>query len=281
MSRPEPDPLLDALGAAARAEQADAPDAAWDRLAADPAWDRLAADEPAAELGLDGLADADPDAHAAAREAFAPLPAEARGRFLAAALAAFDAADPDVAADGPVPGPRPPRGVQVLPFRRTLLGRALTWGGPALLAAAALAVLWVPSPAPAPLPPYDLEVSGGAQALRGPQAATAVTRLGPGDALALTLVPDVAAEGPLQVRAWLAPDGGAPRPWPVTPEVGPTGAQRIQGSREALGLGDWPAGRYTLVIAVGRPEALPAAAPAAAPPADAGWQRLTWRLELR
>ncbi|CAN94848.1 hypothetical protein sce4685 [Sorangium cellulosum So ce56] len=123
----------------------------------------------------------------------------------------------------------------------------------ALAAAAALALLVLPR-SPEPLPAYALLTS----AERGDPAAGPAVHLRSGGSLTMTLRPEAAVSGPVILRAalvreqraalWDLPAGAA--------QIAPTGAVKIAGTREAL-FPDGAIGVYEIVLAVGRPEALP------------------------
>ncbi|WP_437279180.1 hypothetical protein WME90_01070 [Sorangium sp. So ce375] len=122
-----------------------------------------------------------------------------------------------------------------------------------LAAAAALALLLRPRP-PEPLPGYALVIS----AERGDPAAGPAVHLRPGASLTMTLRPEEAVSGPVIVRAALVRAQGAAR-WDLpagAAQISPTGAVRIAGAREAL-FPNGTIGAYEIVVAVGRPEAVP------------------------
>ncbi len=243
------DELLEALAAAARAERA-----------RDPRYDALADDALSEEdrAALAALGDDE------AMTVFTPLGDAAKARFADAALGALGAQAP------------PASGAKVLPFRRTWVGRALTFAVP-LAAAAALAFILLRPAAEGPgLPEYRLDATAGERTLRSADPAPAdVPRYGPGSRIELVLRPSTAAQGPVAVRAFLN-RGGELQPWAVTPEVSPEGAVRIAGPVEKL-LPE-VTGEVEILLAVGRPEALPDARDVlTAPPA--GWRLLRYRLE--
>ncbi|WP_437707234.1 hypothetical protein WMF45_26220 [Sorangium sp. So ce448] len=130
----------------------------------------------------------------------------------------------------------------------------------ALAAAAALALLVLPR-SPEALPAYALLTS----AERGEPAAGPAVHLRAGGSLTMTLRPEEAVSGPVILRAalvherraalWDLPAGAA--------QISPTGAVKIAGTREVL-FPDGAIGAYEIVLAVGRPEALPEGADAIA-----------------
>jgi hypothetical protein len=244
------DELLKALAAAAQAERA-----------RDPRYDALADDDLSEEdrAALAALGDDE------AMTAFAPLDEAARERFAAAALTAMgaSAAAPE------------PEGAKILPFRKTWAGRVLTFAVPLAAAAALAFVLLRPGPEGPGLPDYRLDATAGERTLRSAEPAPAdVPRYGPGSRIELVLRPSTAAQGPVTVRGFLN-RGGELQPWAVTPEVSPEGAIRIAGPVEEL-LPD-VTGEVELLLAVGRPEALPDAGEVLTA-TPKGWRLLRYRL---
>lgn len=162
-------------------------------------------------------------------------------------------------------------GGRIIPFRRRWLLAV-----PALAAAAVLLLLLRPHDGLAPLPAFQMEVSGGRKAVRGSEEQAAL-RVGQGDRVTLVLRPATAVRGAVAARVFVVgPDGkgagkGAPGVAPditptIAPEASPDGAIRITGLGPALAA--LPPGTYRLVVAVGRPDALPNAPPSGAAPAD-------------
>jgi len=231
------DPLLEAVAAAARAERARLPsDAELEALEA------LAAGEldDDAQAALTGAAALD------AVRLHAPLDAAFRDGVARSALAALRG-------EAPAEPMRP----VVVPLVRKAPAARRRWPLAAMGLAAAAAVLLLvnlgPSGPVGPAStPYRLELHGGELSLRGeptaPQAE--VRRLGPGARLELVVRPEVATDRAPRLSAWLLRNG-ALRPWPVSPEVAPSGAVRIAGSFETLGLGELGAGPVEVVLALG------------------------------
>ncbi|EYF00260.1 hypothetical protein [Chondromyces apiculatus] len=257
------DDLLRALGRAARE----------DDLLADPRWDALAAGELSEREveALKALSRGDPEA-LGAFEAFEPVAAEVREAAAARARAMLQ--ERPVGSVGSVGaedaggargarGTRGARGAEVvrLPGRRKLLASVLA--GAAAMAAAAVVWVMAGSGARDGLPVYALAVLGGEQTERhgGPPEAEGPPRIGPGSRLEIVLRPVTPAQVPVAVRGFLVSGGdvaaGGGRPWEPPVEISAEGSVRIAGSREALFPGVAP-GEITLVLAVGRPEALPA-----------------------
>lgn len=230
------DPLLEAVAEAARAERARLPsDAELEALEA------LAAGEldDEAQAALTGAAALD------AVRLHVPLDAAFRDGVANSALAALRG-------EAPAEPERP----VVLPLRRDAAPVRRRWPLAALGLAAAAAVLLLvnqgPSGPAGPAGPlYRLELHGGEQSLRGEPTATEaeVRRVGPGARLELVVRPEVAAPRAPRLSAWLLRDGGL-RPWNVTPEVAPTGAVRIAGTFETLGLGAFGEGPTEVVLAL-------------------------------
>lgn len=201
-----------------------------------------------------------------------PLDQAARARIAdrvlalaqADAPAAPDAVNVETAGEAGDEAVRDAPGGRIIPFRRRWLMAV-----PALAAAAVLLLLLRPLDGLAPLPAFQMEVSGGRKAVRGSEE-HAVLRVGQGDGVTLVLRPATAVRGAVAARVFVVgPDGkGPPGVWPditpkAAPDVSPDGAIRITGLGPALAA--LPPGTYRLVVAVGRPEALPNAPPGAAP----------------
>jgi hypothetical protein len=268
------DELLEALAEVARGERAvELEDARWDALAAD----ELSAEDRAA---LETWGDED-ELAALAFEAFRPVDEGRKAAFVDAMLAELGSTATDATPDVQSAQPEPVRttGAKIIPFRRSFLGRGLLIGAPLALAAA-LAVFLLRPGAAVPVPGYSLEVTGGLHTVRGDEVPKGPPTVGPGVRLELVLSPDTRVTGPVAARGFLVRDGEA-RPWALTPEITEAGAIRLAGDAAALGLTDVPAGHWTAIIAVGRPDALPKTAPIADPADDAGWRRLVTPLELR
>jgi len=257
----EDDPLLTAVGALAREEAARQPDAATladlDRLAAGelPAPDhaRLVGALPRETVAL-----------------FEPLDAGFRARATKTALDGLG-----LAPSAPAPGPPRPAAVLPMPARPAARHRLLFVALP--LVAAAGVALWVMRPAPPPvLSDYTLEIVGGEAVTRAERTPTAVPTVGPGSRLTLQMRPSREAAAPVVAEAWLV-RGGTLRRWPVTPEVSPTGAVRITGTWESLGLAEVEPGEWEALLVVAAPGHLPdddevGATLTEPPPADAPWR---------
>jgi hypothetical protein len=135
--------------------------------------------------------------------------------------------------------------------------RALAIAVP-LAAAAALAVaLRAPHGSPS-LPPYAVAVDEDA-ATRGdapPPEARRLARVDPDGELRLVLRPQAEPRGPVTARAFVVTATGARR-WDAALETRPHGAMRLVGSaREAFAGAR--TGRFTVVVAVGPADGLPA-----------------------
>ena len=160
------------------------------------------------------------------------------------------------------------------------------WAVPASLAAAAAVVLAVWSGRPDPLPDYALRLEGATSAQRGASAGAAEGTPAvfvEGNRLELVLTPATATTGAVEARVLLLA-GGALRPLPAPPlETSPQGAMRLRGTvgRDVA----LPPGDSILLVAVGRPGALPApdalraALQGASPAHGAGWTG--WAVPVR
>jgi hypothetical protein len=208
-----------------------------------------------AELG------AEPEA---VRTAYAPLSAELKARIVGqiqASLAAptsgvapTSAAQPTARASAARPGVRGGK-------------RAIWYAAPLLAAAAAVAlVLRAPEQEALGLSRYELEVQGAVAAQRSAPASdvTAPLRISPGVPLTLTLRPERAVSGQVSARVYVQSAAGVTALSPPI-ESAPTGALRVQLGADVA----WPSAG-TLVIVVGRPEALRAATDT---PGGEGYQR--------
>ncbi len=127
----------------------------------------------------------------------------------------------------------------------------------ALAAAALLVVLW-PTGSAGPLPTYTAALAGGVKVMRGepehPADGSQPEVLASGNRFELTLRPETAVEGPLEVATFLALDGGV-IPWRVPVEISEQGVVRIAGTvGTKIKL---PAGESTLLIAIAQPGDLP------------------------
>jgi hypothetical protein len=267
--RSNEDPLLDALGKLARADEQPEGDQA--RLEA-LVRGELPHDEASA---LEQRASADP-ALQQALEAYRPFDQAARERIaqqIAHDLFGENAAEPSATLQKQV--------VDLASHRQRRRRRAtrLSWIALPLAAAAAL-VLWLalPGRGPATLPDYTLEPTGGIQALRGTQQATEVVRLKPDSRLTLTLRPTTGVEGPVEARAFIVV-GQKRRPVDFETKVAPSGAMQLSGTAEDL-FGE-QRGEHVLEVLVARPDALQDALDGQRTGDDGrGWQSLTLRVQL-
>jgi len=217
---------------------------------ADPRWDRLADGTitPQDKADLERLA-AVPGPYQEAMRAFAPLSSEVKNEVA-----------------------RKIQGAEVLPMRRRLVAAVV-----GLAAAAALAIALVPSDQP--LPAYAMDLSGGMQAVRGSPDATALPRFAPDTRFELVARPAARADGPIAAAGVWVGNGVRVR-WTPAFERSDDGALRIRGTTRALlplGPGQW-----TMMLAIGRPEAVEKAASALAlgDPATGDVSLLTTRLEV-
>lgn len=208
------DALLEAVARVAR-------DRGEDPLA-DPRWERLAAGTASTDdrAALEAMV-AGGEVPEGAMDAFAPLSAEARDRFAAAAL---DALKPAAQA---TPAP-----VIDLAARRRQRVRWLGVGATALAAAAALVLVLKPPDGPGPvpgphMPAYEVVFSGGDRILRS-EDGVAVLRAG--SRFELVLRPATAVSGdPPAASAFLVRDGER-SPWDVRIQASAQGSFRITGT---------------------------------------------------
>lgn len=209
---------------------------------ADPRWEQLADGSLSAEgrAALEAEAARDP-AYAEALRAFAPLSAGVRAKVLDAVLA--DGSVSRAQSAGPVPS--------LGAARERRRAWAIGASAAALAVAAALALVWSPSPALAPLPAYALELSAGAQAVRGeaPEAPTTPEFLA-GTTFELVLRPAEPARGPVSAAGVLVGNGLRVR-WSPSFQRSDDGALRVRGpARDVLPVGP---GVWAVLVAVGRP----------------------------
>lgn len=239
-------PALEALREAARREADDA--------LGDPRWDALAAGTATDEelAALEELAAADPSAADAPR-AFAPFGQAEKDRFLEAIRGTLAA--PPAVVDAPPPSSRR---APLVPLVRAKPSRGTRFGyvaaALALAAGLALVVLRSGGPAGPGLPGYSLELSSE-QEIRGEPAAAGELR--PGGRLVLSLRPDVALDGELTARVFVAL-GGVALPVDGRAEVSAEGAVRFEGKLPSALV----PGAGELVVLVGRPAAVLAVSPA-------------------
>jgi hypothetical protein len=136
--------------------------------------------------------------------------------------------------------------------------RLVAWTLP-VVAAVAIAVVFFRAEPVAPIPDYAIHIAGG-----DPVAADLVglpsrdtVRVAPQAMLTVTARPWTHVDGPIAVRAFLIQNGVA-MPWDVPVAVSDDGSATITGSGASLfpeAVGDW-----AIVLAIGRPAALPATA---------------------
>ena len=225
------DPLLQALGELVRDEDP----------IEDPRLDALSADELSAAQREELRGEREEPMADAVFEAFRPIDDNAKERFVDAILAQTKAQEPQRAPDNVVPIAR----------RRTWLAGVGVLGA---LAAAAAIVLTLSS-GPSPLPAYDLVVLGGESGVRS-HPTEGTPKLVKGSQLELRLRPATKTQGPVVVRGALK-KGHDVRAWTPLIQTSPDGAARIDGTKESLFPGV-PSGTWTIVIGIGRPDALPA-----------------------
>lgn len=261
-----------------------------------PEWEAVARGElDAEEVAQQRRAAGDTDVDRAA-EYFRPFAANETSALVDGLLALN--ADAEAEPDNVVPFPRatveaPAPTVEApAPAKSHDPGSSKFWwipGGMLAAAAAAIVMWWVYPPsadvrgldnpvvagrdAVQPLPGYVLETDGGLKQLRGDTEG----ETGPDDArhryhrdteFEWILRPKAQYEHAVSVRAFAFVDGGRAGLLLALDElakVAPTGAIRIAGKIAALNL---EPGRYTIALAVGRPEDLPAEAASVLEPSD-------------
>jgi cellulose synthase operon protein C len=165
-----------------------------------------------------------------------------------------------------------PSPANVVPLRRSRRGPALL-AAACLAAAAGVSIFVRRQPDLAPIAEYEITPSGGEVDNRSsPSSAGPSVRLGPRSRLVLTLKPRVDVAGDVDVTAALVREGEVRRWDPPTKEISKgSGAVRLIAPWDAAFKGV-PPGGWDLVVAVGRPEALPRAEDLAAvkSPPEAG-----------
>lgn len=215
---------------------------------ADPRWEQLSEGTISAadRAALEKLA-AVPGPYAEAWRAFAPLSAEFRAQVTEAVTGGVV-----VSMVGRAAAPASARSSSA-PARRSAFGRP-AWavaGVGVLAAAAAMALLWAPSAHLAPLPAYSLELSAGAQALRGTVAEAPLPEFFPETTFDLIARPAAPAEGPVTAAGVLVGNGVRVR-WTPRLDRSDEGVLRVRGpAREVLPVGP---GEWTVLLAVGRGE---------------------------
>jgi hypothetical protein len=122
-----------------------------------------------------------------------------------------------------------------------------------LALAASLALVLVNRSGGDVLPPYEMSMSGGVQALRAEQP---MGKLGPSARLELVLRPSRAVEGPVAARLFLI-EAGRAREWKASTEVSPDGAVRV--IAQGADVGPVASSEVEVAVAVARPDALPSA----------------------
>lgn len=165
-----------------------------------------------------------------------------RGRILSSVQA--EAAPREATAEPPIDL------AQARARRRRWIGAGVASG---LVAAAAVGLLTLTpgGPRQGVMPSYTLEVSAGAQALRGDEAKT--RRFGPGTRMSIVLRPEAPSSEGLEARAALVSARGTFVAQGAWQSAG--GAFKLSGP--AKDLFEAPPGVYTLIAVVARAEAMP------------------------
>ncbi len=145
------------------------------------------------------------------------------------------------------------------PTRVVFLRRAAWIVAPLAMAAAVL--LWIGRGGGpiAALPEYELALVGGDQTTRATPAQLRgdTLRVRAGARVQISARPATKPDGEVAARAFLI-EGGAARVWEVPIEISPEGAARISGDASAIFPS--PSGDWDVVLALGRPGALPTTA---------------------
>jgi hypothetical protein len=108
----------------------------------------------------------------------------------------------------------------------------------------------------AALPEYELALVGGDQTTYGApvQLRADTIRVRASTRVQIVARPAMKPEGAVAARAFLI-DGGAARAWSAPVEIGEDGSARIAGDAGAIFPA--PSGDWDVVVAIGRPNALP------------------------
>jgi hypothetical protein len=275
----EDDGLARALGRFERQRDEDRLEALIDER---PEWEAVArgeldVDEAIARRRAAGDADVD-----RAADYFRPFAANETAALVDGLLESVGSQAPDAAPDNVVPFVPRPSTPAPAPAKPHDPGSSRFWwipGGMLATAAAAIVLWWVWPPSEdvleinedggtviatrdPSLPGYVLETDGGLKSLRGETEG----ETSPDDArhryqrdtsFEWVLRPKADVEDAVAVRGFAFADGGRaglPLQLDALAKVAPTGAIRIAGKIAELNL---EPGRYTIALAVGRPEALP------------------------
>ncbi len=277
----------------------------------EPEWEAVATGELELDEALAQRRAAGDDEDRLARAAayFRPFDGDETGALVDSLLAGLGGSTDDEGDEQPKPG------AEVVPLRRPEPeqkpeqkhdpGSSGFWwipGGMLVAAAAAIAIWWIWPPSDdirglggdegpqiasrEPLPAYVLETDGGLELLRGAgedgKDPAARHRYRRASEFEWILRPKVDEAGEVGVRGFAFVDGSsAGLPLPALDElaqIAGSGAIRIAGTVEQL---DLEPGRYTIALAVGRPDELPTqAAEVHEPAADAAWQVRRVELEI-
>ncbi len=151
------------------------------------------------------------------------------------------------------PAPTPAKVVPIAARRRV---NAAVFLAPLALAAGLVLYMTV-APGSDALPGYQLDVSGGARALRGPEPAdsSAPFVLAPGSQIEVVARPGTAVKGSVGAKAFFV-QGVTMLPWEPAIEVSKDGA--VRATVGAAGLPTLSPGRWELVVILARPEDVPA-----------------------
>lgn len=161
------------------------------------------------------------------------------------------------------------------------------WLLPTTLAAAlaaALVMLWLPTPVE--LPPYRLEPQTTVLVLGGPtEPQGQVIRLTSEQRLTFKLLPERSVSTPLEVRCYVKRDGERAQPWPVKLAAREGGAFELSGKVRELPLLGATGGSYQVAVVLAPPgehpglEVVDGVLSGAAPPMKR-WQIVYQRYEI-
>jgi hypothetical protein len=114
--------------------------------------------------------------------------------------------------------------------------------------------LWLQARAPDALPTYELGSVAGARELRGEPADDRPLALSPSARVEIVARPATKLQGSVAIRVLFA-RGREVHRWNIDAEISPDGAVRI--ARAATGPLPVAPGPWDLVVAIGRPDAMP------------------------
>jgi hypothetical protein len=295
MSETSPNELDDEL-AAALARHAREREAAQVQARA-PEWEAVTRGELGVEEAVERRREAGDEAEQLERAAdyFRPFDDEERSALVDGLLAGLDASEDDTPGEDalgevvPLKQPEPEAEPESKPHDPGSSGFWWIPGGMLVAAAAAILLWWLWPPSQEirdldgddpivatrePLPSYVLETDGGLQQLRGDTEGSPEVagrhRYRRDTAFEWVLRPEVEFSEEVALRGFAFVDGsnaGLPLRLDEMVKIADSGAIRIAGEIAQL---DLEPGRYTIALAVGRPDALPTEAAALVEPSGEG-----------